>query len=135
VNPANPFAPFPDPKIYGGFAIMTVNQSHEAAALHLTGTAFDDVVKAGGPVLVDFWAPWCGPCKALAPVLDEIARELAGQATVGKVNVEADPDLADRFGVKALPSLLFFKNGALAQTFVGAVPKKVIVERLTSLRD
>ena len=116
---------------------MTANQSHDAAAgaLHLTGSAFDDVVKAGGPVLVDFWAPWCGPCKALAPVLDEIAKELAGQATVGKVNVEADPDLADRFGVKALPSLLFFKNGALAQTLVGAVPKKVIVGRLTSLRD
>jgi thioredoxin 1 len=93
------------------------------------------VVKAGGPVLVDFWAPWCGPCKALGPVLDEIAKELAGRATVGKVNVEADPDLADRFGVKALPSLLFFKNGALAQTLVGAVPKKIIVERLTSLRD
>ena len=116
---------------------MTVNQSYDALAgvLHLTGSTFDDVVKAGGPVLVDFWAPWCGPCKALGPVLDEIAKELAGQATVGKVNVEADPDLANRFGVKALPSLLFFKNGALAQTLVGAVPKKIIVERLTSLRD
>ena len=115
---------------------MTANQSHDAAvgALHLTGSTFDDVVKPGGPVLVDFWAPWCGPCKALAPVLDEIARELAGQATVGKVDVEADPAIADRFGVKALPSLLFFKNGTLAQTLVGAVPKKIIVERLTSLR-
>jgi len=116
---------------------VTANQSQSAAAgaLHLTGSAFDDVVKAGGPVLVDFWAPWCGPCKALAPVLDEIAKELAGQATVGKVNVEADPAIADRFGVKALPSLLFFRNGALAQTLVGAVPKKIIVERLTALRD
>ena len=116
---------------------MTANQSQSAAAgaLHLTGSAFDDVVKAGGLVLVDFWAPWCGPCKALAPVLDEIAKELAGQATVGKVDVEADPAIADRFGVKALPSLLFFRNGVLAQTLVGAVPKKIIVERLTSLRD
>jgi thioredoxin 1 len=117
--------------------MMTANQSNDAVAgaLHLTGSTFDDVVKAGGPVLVDFWGPWCGPCKALAPVLDEIARELAGQATVGKVDVEADPAIADRFGVKALPSLLFFKNGTLAQTLVGAVPKKIIVERLTSLRD
>ena len=116
---------------------MTSNPSDgsTAGALHLTGSGFDDVVKAGGPVLVDFWAPWCGPCKALAPVLDDIARELAGQATIGKVNVEADPAIADRFGVKALPSLLFFKNGALAQTLVGAVPKKVIVERLTALRS
>lgn len=116
---------------------MTVNRPDEAAtgALHLTGSAFDDVVKAGGAVLVDFWAPWCGPCKALVPVLDEIARELAGQATIGKVNVEADPAIADRFGVKALPSLLFFKNGTLTQTLVGAVPKKVIVERLTALHD
>jgi thioredoxin 1 len=69
------------------------------------------------------------------PVLDEIAKELAGQATIGKVDVEADPAIADRFGVKALPSLLFFKNGALVQTLVGAVPKRIIVERLTSLRD
>ena len=116
---------------------MTANQSHDAVAgaLHLTGSTFDDVVKTGDLVLVDFWAPWCGPCKALAPVLDEIARELAGQATVGKLDVEADPAIADRFGVKALPSLLFFKNGTLAQTLVGAVPKRIIVERLTSLRD
>jgi thioredoxin 1 len=116
---------------------MTANPSDgtTAGAPHLTGSDFDDVVKAGGPVLVDFCAPWCGPCKALAPVLDEIARDLAGQATIGKVNVEADPAIADRFGVKALPSLLFFKNGTLAQTLVGAVPKKVIVERLTALRD
>jgi thioredoxin 1 len=114
---------------------MTTHGQDGEGALHLTGPAFDEMVNGGGPVLVDFWAPWCGPCRALVPVLDEIAKELAGQATIRKVNVEADPAIADRFGVKALPSLLFFKNGALTQTLVGAVPKKIIVERLTALRD
>ena len=71
--------------------------------------------------------------RALSPTRSP--RNSAGQATIGKVNVEADPAIADRFGVKALPSLLFFKNGTLAQTLVGAVPKKIIVERLTALRD
>ena len=67
-------------------------------------------------------------------MLDEIAKELAGQVTIAKVDVEVDPAIADRFGVKALPSLLFFKNGALVQTLVGAVPKRIIVERLSALR-
>jgi thioredoxin len=102
--------------------------------LHLTETTFDEAVAASeGPMLVDFWAPWCGPCRAIAPVLDEIARERAGTATIAKVNVDEQPSLAGRFGVRSIPTLLFVKDGKVVDTLVGAVPKPVILERLDSL--
>jgi thioredoxin len=102
--------------------------------LHLTETTFDEAVAASeGPMLVDFWAPWCGPCRAIAPVLDEIARERAGTATIAKVNVDEQPALAARFGVRSIPTLLFVKDGKVVDTLVGAVPKPVILERLDSL--
>ena len=101
--------------------------------LHLTTATFDEVLTKSEPVLVDFWAEWCVPCKALSPVLDGIAEEMAGQAVIGKVNVEEEPAIAERFGVKALPSLLFFKDGTLVDTLVGRVPKPVIVKRLQDL--
>src|SRR5262245_13752418 len=102
--------------------------------VHLTETTFDEaVVAAQGPMLVDFWAPWCGPCRAIAPVLDEIARERAGTATIAKVNVDEQPSLAGRFGVRSIPTLLFVKDGKVVDTLVGAVPKPAILERLDSL--
>jgi len=102
--------------------------------LHLTTATFDEQGLARKePVLVDFWAEWCVPCKALSPVLDGIAQEMAGSALIGKVNVEEEPAIASRFGVQALPSLLFFKDGKLVDTLVGRVPKPVIVKRLQDL--
>ena len=105
-------------------------------ALRVTTDTIDATLAgASGPVLLDFWAPWCGPCKAIAPMIDELAREMAGQATICKVNVEAEPAIAERFGVQALPSLVFLKDGQRVDTLVGRVPKAVLADRLRALRD
>jgi len=100
----------------------------------VTDANFDGVVTSERPVIIDFWAPWCGPCRAIAPMLDEIAHELGDAVTIGKVNVDEHPMLASRFGVQAIPQLMFFKDGALRDTVIGLVPKREIVKRLDALR-
>jgi thioredoxin 1 len=91
------------------------------------------VLQSPVPTVVDFWASWCGPCKMIAPVLDEIARESEGRFRITKVNIDEEPALMQRFGVRAVPTLLFFHKGELKQQLVGSHPKKAIVERLTEL--
>src|SRR5262245_5012629 len=97
----------------------------------VTDANFDQVVSASSqPVLVDFWAPWCGPCRMLAPVLDEIAAEQEGKAVVAKLDVDENPKIASRFGIKALPTLLVFKGGEVVDTIQGLAPKTKLAAAL-----
>jgi thioredoxin 1 len=91
--------------------------------------SFDiDVLKSKEPVLVDFWAEWCGPCRQVAPVLEEVAGELAGKIKIVKLNVDENPNIASKYGVQSIPTLMIFKNGEMASRQIGAAPKAKIVQ-------
>jgi thioredoxin 1 len=90
----------------------------------ITDNSFhDDVIAASGPVLVDFWAEWCGPCKMIGPALEEISDELGGKVTIAKLNIDENPDAPGRYGVRGIPTMILFKDGSPVATKVGAAPK------------
>lgn len=101
---------------------------------NVTAANFDQaVLKAEGPVLVDFWAEWCGPCRALGPVLEEVAAENTGKVQIVKVNVDEAPEIANRFGIRGIPTMILFKGGEVKSTLMGNQPKAEIVKQINSL--
>ena len=105
-----------------------------SGAVHLTEQNFDEALsRESGLMMVDFWAEWCGPCKAIAPILEDLAQESAGRVTLAKVNVDENPGLAARYGIRSIPTILFVKQGKVADQVIGAVPRAKLKAKLDSL--
>tara|TARA_Y100000817_G_scaffold116690_1_gene91463 strand:+ start:119 stop:442 length:324 start_codon:yes stop_codon:yes gene_type:complete len=102
-------------------------------AIDLNDENFKDYITSDKPVLVDFWAEWCGPCKMLTPIIEELAEEYADRAVIAKVNVDQASSIAQQYSIRSIPALLFFKNGAVEQQLVGAVPKEEITKIIDGL--
>lgn len=111
------------------YRALTKDVYHVANAV--TDQTFDDeVINAKGVSLVDFWAPWCGPCRIIGPIVDELAAEYEGKANIVKLNVDENPQTAGRFGIQGIPTLLLFKDGELIDTLVGVQPKETLVAKI-----
>jgi len=101
-----------------------------AKALEITDDNFQEIINSNQPVLVDFWAEWCGPCKMIGPIVEELAGDYEGKAVIGKVDVDANPSVAAQFGIRSIPTLLIFKGGQVVDKQVGAVPKTVLSQKI-----
>ena len=102
-------------------------------ALEIKDSNIEETLQSDQPVMLDFWAAWCGPCRMVGPIVDEISQEYDGKAVVGKVDVDNNPDTATKYGIRNIPTILFFKNGEIVDKVVGVVPKEQLTEKLEKL--
>jgi len=112
--------------------LKILNNKPMGKAIELNDANFDQIINSDKPVLVDFWAEWCGPCKMIGPAVEELANEYEGKAVIGKLNVDDNPAVTARFGVRNIPTLLVFKGGQIVDKQVGAVPKSVLNQKLAA---
>jgi thioredoxin 1 len=110
---------------------LTLKANSKQMAIQITDDNFKDtVINSDKPVLLDFWAEWCGPCRMIGPVVEELSKQYEGQALIGKVNVDENPETAIQYGIRSIPTLLIFKNGQVVDKQVGVVPKSVLENKL-----
>ena len=102
-------------------------------ALEITDSNFQEILAEGKPVVMDFWAPWCGPCKMVGPIIDEVATEYEGKVIIGKCDVDENGDVAAEYGIRNIPTVLFFKNGELVDKQVGSAPKSAYVAKIEAI--
>ena len=102
-------------------------------ALEITDSNYKEILAEGKPVVIDFWAPWCGPCKMVGPIIDELATEYEGKAIIGKCDVDDNDDVASEFGIRNIPTVLFFKGGQLVDKQVGSAPKGIYAAKIDAL--
>lgn len=102
-------------------------------AIEINDSNFEEIINQGKPVLVDFWAEWCGPCKMIGPSVEELANEYEGKAIIGKLNVDFNPNSAAKFGIRSIPTLLFFKDGQVVDKQIGAVAKVALAKKLEAV--
>ncbi len=102
-------------------------------ALEITDSNFQEILAEGKPVVMDFWAPWCGPCKMVGPIIDELATEYEGKVIIGKCDVDENGDVATEYGIRNIPTVLFFKNGELVDKQVGSAPKSAYVAKIEAI--
>jgi len=107
-----------------------LNKNFMSKPVEITDSNFEEIINSEKPVLVDFWAEWCGPCKMIGPLVEELANEFEGKAIIGKVDVDANPEVSAKFGIRSIPTLLVFKGGEIVDKQVGAVPKSVLSEKI-----
>lgn len=112
-----------------------INTTMGAAPLTLNDSNFEGTIKKSQLIVVDFWAPWCGPCRAVSPVIEQLATELAGKALFGKLNVDENPVVSSTFGIQSIPTIAIFKNGKMVDGFVGAASKSQILSKISTYTD